>query len=126
VTIPFVIVMFQFYSWIVSLQGVDKQRHCKALGIVYTTLGTCCFIFRTLPFAIAGLLIFMLGLRLIANGLDRINKTTFIDRLDEDSPLHGPVDTAPSKATLADSLPTGTDHAGDDATVAMRLDLARE
>jgi hypothetical protein len=84
VLIPFVVVMFQFYSWIVSLNGVEKQIHCKTLGITYTTIGTICFIFRSLPIAIVGLIIFMLGLRLIAHSLDRINKTIFIDRYDEE------------------------------------------
>ena len=84
VMIPFVVVMFQFYSWIVSLEGEEKQRHCKALGITYTTLGTVCFMYRSLSLAIVGMILFMLGLRLIAHGLDRINKTIFIDRYDAD------------------------------------------
>jgi Na+/phosphate symporter len=82
--IPFVVVMVQFYSWIVSLEGVEKQKHCKVLGVIYTTLGTVCFMLRTLPFAIMGLILFMLGLRLIAHGLDRLNKSVFIDRFDGD------------------------------------------
>jgi Na+/phosphate symporter len=84
VMIPFIVVMHQFYSWIVSLQGEEKQKHCRILGIVYTTLGTVCFLFRSLSLAIVGLILFMLGLRLIAHGLDRINKTNFIDRCNED------------------------------------------
>ena len=84
VTIPFVVVMVQFYLWIVSLKGLEKQKHCRALGVTYTTLGTVCFFFRTLPLALTGLIVFMLGLRLIAHGLDRIDKTVFIDRFDED------------------------------------------
>ncbi|HBG06498.1 MAG: hypothetical protein A2075_17170 [Geobacteraceae bacterium GWC2_58_44] len=82
--IPFVVVMFQFYFWIVSLKGVERQVHCRALGVTYTTIGTVCFIFRTLPLAIVGLILFMLGLRLLAHGLDRIDKSVFIDRLDDD------------------------------------------
>lgn len=84
VMIPFVIVSLQFYSWIVSLEGVEKQRHCKALGITYTTLGTVGFMFRSLPLAIVGMILFMLGMRLIAHGLDRLNKSVFIDRFDRD------------------------------------------
>jgi Na+/phosphate symporter len=83
VLIPFVVVMFQFYLWIVSLKGVEKQTHCRRLGITYTTLGTVCLLFRTVPLAVVGLILFMLGLRLIAQGLDRINKTNFIDRFDD-------------------------------------------
>jgi hypothetical protein len=84
VMIPFVVVMCQFYLWIVSLKGAEKQRHCRALGITYTTLGTVCFLFRSLSLAVVGMILFMLGLRLIAYGLDRIDKTIFIDRLDDD------------------------------------------
>lgn len=84
VLIPFVVLMFQFYLWIISLKGAERQRHCRALGITYTTLGTVCLLFRTLSLAVVGLILFMLGLRLIAHGLDRMNKTIFIDRLDED------------------------------------------
>ena len=95
VTIPFIVVMFQFYSWIVSLQGVEKQRHCNTLGITFTTLGTVCFIFRSLPLTVVGLLLFMLGLRLIAHGLDRINKTIFIDRFDENGQSSRRAETDP-------------------------------
>jgi Na+/phosphate symporter len=84
IMIPFIVVMYQFYSWIVSLQGVEKQKHCRALGITYTTLGTVCFMFRSLSFAIVGLMLFMLGLRLIAHALDRIDKSVFIDRYHDD------------------------------------------
>lgn len=79
IMIPFFVVSLQFYSWIVSLEGLEKQRHCRSLGIAYTTAGTLCLILRSLPFAVIGLIFFMLGLRLLAHGLDRINKTRFID-----------------------------------------------
>ena len=84
IIIPFIVVSFQFYSWIVGLEGVEKQRHCRALGITYTTLGTVCLMFRSLSLAIIGLIFFMLGMRLIAHALDRINKSVFIDRYDQD------------------------------------------
>ena len=84
IMIPFIVISIQFYSWIVSLEGEEKQKHCKALGVTYTTLGTVGFLFRSPAFAIIGLIFFMLGLRLISHGLDRINKTVFIDRYEED------------------------------------------
>ena len=83
VMIPFIVVSLQFYSWIVGLEGAEKQKHCMALGVVYTTVGTTCFLFRTLALAIVGMSLFMLGMRLLAHGLDRINKTNFIDRFDD-------------------------------------------
>lgn len=78
------VLLLQFYLWVVSLKGVEKQRHCKGLGIAYCTLGTLSFFFRSLPLGLLGLILFMLGLRLIAHGLDRINKSIFIDRFDGD------------------------------------------
>lgn len=84
VVVPFVVVSLQFYSWIVSLKGLERQRHCRALGITYATVGTVAFVFRSLPFAVIGLVLFMLGLRLMAHGLERVDKTIFIDQLDED------------------------------------------
>ena len=84
ITVPFVAVSFQFYMWIISLKGVERQKHCRVLGIMYTTAGTLCFFFRTLPMAIPGLILFMLGMRLLAYSLDRIDKKVFIDRLDGD------------------------------------------
>jgi len=80
----FAVLLLQFYLWVVSLKGLEKQQHCKWLGIVYCTLGTLCFFFRSLPMGLLGLILFMLGLRLIAHGLDRINKSIFIDRFDGD------------------------------------------
>lgn len=84
IMIPFIVVMVQFYNWIVSLEGAEKQKHCKVLGVIYTTLGTVCFMLRSIPLAIMGMILFMLGLRLIAHGLDRLNKSIFIDRYDAD------------------------------------------
>ena len=84
IMIPFMVISFQFYSWIVSLEGEEKQKHCRALGITYTAIGTTLLMFRSLALAIVGLILFMLGMRLIAHGLDRINKTVFIDRYDKD------------------------------------------
>lgn len=84
IMLPLTVILFQFYSWIVSLEGLERQQHCRALGIAYTTLGTVAFVFRTLPTAVLGFVLVMLGLRLIAQGLDRIGKTVFIDQLDED------------------------------------------
>lgn len=82
--VPFVAVMFQFYMWIISLRGVERQNHCRALGITYTTVATLCFFFRSLPMALVGLILFMLGMRLLAYSLDRLDKKVFIDRVDDD------------------------------------------
>jgi hypothetical protein len=84
VTIPFLVLACQFYLWVLSLHGVARQKHCQALGVAYCTAGTVSLLFRSLPLALVGLILFMLGMRLIAHGLDRIGKRIFIDRFDED------------------------------------------
>jgi uncharacterized membrane protein len=78
------IVFYQFYTFAVSRKAVEKQINCQILGIVYTTLGVLCLVIHDISFVVAGLVLIMLGLRLIAHGLDRIDKKIFIDRLDED------------------------------------------
>ena len=79
-----VIVLNQFYAYSISLSGHAKQASCLKLGIVYVTLGIVSLVFRNLPVAIAGIILIMMGLRLIAHGLDRIDKKIFIDRYDSD------------------------------------------
>ncbi|RII28412.1 MAG: hypothetical protein CXR31_00570 [Geobacter sp.] len=78
------VVCYQFYAFAVSRIGKEKQEHCQKLGIVFMSIGIVSLIFRTGPAVIGGLVLIMLGFRLIAQGLDRINKKTFIDRYDED------------------------------------------
>lgn len=84
ITIPFIVISIQVYLWSASLKGAERQRHCRTLGIAYTSLGSACFLFRTLPFAVVGLVLFMLGMRLIAHSLDRIDKKMFIDRYEDE------------------------------------------
>jgi hypothetical protein len=79
-----VIVFNQFYAYAVSLTGQEKQSTCQRLGIAYITLGILSFVIRTPPVVIAGFILIMMGLRLIAHGLDRIDKNIFIDRYDSD------------------------------------------
>ena len=78
------IVFYQFYTFAVSRKALEKQKSCQKLGIVYFTLGILCLVIRDTSFVVAGLILMMLGLRLIAHGLDRIDKKIFIDRHDED------------------------------------------
>ena len=78
------VVCYQFYAFSISRVGQEKQARCQRLGIIFTTIGIVSLIFRTGPTVIGGLILIMLGLRLIAQGLDRLDKKTFIDRYEED------------------------------------------
>ena len=79
------IVFVQMYNFAVGKKGEEKQKACRAFGVACTTVGIACLIYRTVLTTFSGLFLIMMGLRLIAHGLDRLNKTVFIDRFDEDS-----------------------------------------
>jgi hypothetical protein len=78
------VVCYQLYTFSISKDGLIKQKRCQTLGIVYMTIGIFSLVFRTGPTFIGGLVLIMLGFRLIAKGLDRLDKRTFIDQYDED------------------------------------------
>lgn len=84
VVIPLLIICFQAYLFSTSRKGVERQERCRALGIAYMAIGIVALVFRDAVIVLAGLVMMMMGLRLIAHGLDRIDKKVFIDRYDED------------------------------------------
>ena len=79
ILIPILVICYQIYAFSSSRTGVDKQKRCQNLGIAYITLGILSLIERQLLFALFGIILIMLGLRLMAKGLDRIDKKVFID-----------------------------------------------
>jgi hypothetical protein len=84
VLIPFLTLFYQLYAFAVRQKGVERQNICRTLGIAAFTIGIVCLVFRDLLFVIAGLIFMMFGFRLIAHGLDRIDKKIFIDRCEDD------------------------------------------
>lgn len=84
VIVPFLVLCFQMYSFSVSREGAEKQSRCQALGILYMTAGTVALVSHSPLLAFTGLILIMFGFRLLAKGLDRIDKKTFIDRFDGD------------------------------------------
>lgn len=84
ILLPLLVVLYQFYKYAIKRIGVEKQKSCQLLGIVYCTLGITSLAIHSPFFVFTGLLLLMFGLRLIAHGLDRINKSVFIDRYDDD------------------------------------------
>lgn len=85
VLIPLFILCYQFYAFSVTSKGVERQKRCQALGIVYTTMGIVSLIYRSPVAVFGGLILIMLGFRLMARGLDRLDKKTFIDHFEEDN-----------------------------------------
>lgn len=82
--LPLLAFFYQLYKYADTRKGMSRQKACLALGIAYSSTGTVFLVFRSLFFAMAGLVLFMLGLRLLAKGLDRKDKKIFIDRFEED------------------------------------------
>ena len=82
--LPMIIILYQFYRFSVKRKDVDRQKYCRLLGIIYCTLGIIALVFRSPFFIFSGLLLIMFSFRLFAYGLDRVNKTTFIDHFEED------------------------------------------
>jgi hypothetical protein len=83
-TIPAIMVSYQMYAFSVNKKGAEKQKSCQTLGIVYMTLGITALIARQQVFVFIGLVLIMFGFRLMAAGLDRMDKKVFIDRYDEE------------------------------------------
>lgn len=82
------VIFYQFYAFTITRKAQEKQDKCQKLGILYFTIGTACLALRDAAGVIAGFLLIMLGLRLIAHGLDRIDKKIFIDHYDDDDTKH--------------------------------------
>jgi uncharacterized membrane protein (GlpM family) len=83
ILIPVFIVFFQIYHYAVTRSGPEKQRTCRGLGIAAFTIGIVSLVSRDYFFVVVGLVSIMVGFRLIAHGLDRLDKKVFIDRYHE-------------------------------------------
>jgi len=79
-------VIYQIYSYAVTRKREEKQRVCRGLGIVLFSVGVVTLVTRDTFFVFSGIFLMMLGFRLLAHSLDRLDKKIFIDRYD-DSPL---------------------------------------
>jgi Ca2+/Na+ antiporter len=77
-------VCYQLYTFSVTSEGREKQGRCQKMGIAFMTFGITSLAFKSVPFAFFGLILIMFGFRLLAKGLDRLNKKTYIDQFDED------------------------------------------
>jgi protein-S-isoprenylcysteine O-methyltransferase Ste14 len=78
--LPFFAVIFQIYSYAVTRQREERQSVCRGLGIMLLTVGITSLVTRDYLFVLAGFILMMIGFRLIARGLDRLDKKIYIDR----------------------------------------------
>jgi drug/metabolite transporter (DMT)-like permease len=77
-------VIFQCYTYAMSREGYERQTVCQQLGIVFVSVGGASLLTHDLVATLFGFLLIMLGLLLIGKGLDRKDKTIYIDRLDHE------------------------------------------
>lgn len=84
ITLPLLVMSYQFYFFSVASKGVERQERCQKLGIAYMTFGITALVFKTIPFVVFGLILIMLAFRLLAKGLDRLDKKIFIDQHEDD------------------------------------------
>lgn len=84
ILIPLLVICYQIYAFSSSRKGEDRQNRCQKLGIGYTVIGIVSLIERTPIFAFFGLVMIMFGFRLMAKGLDRMDKKIFIDLYNEE------------------------------------------
>jgi hypothetical protein len=85
ILVPLFIMFYQFYCYTISGSGVEKQSKCLTLGVISSTIGITALAFHSPATVFGGLILLMFGFRLIAKGLDRIDKKIFIDSYVEDT-----------------------------------------
>ncbi|NVN99171.1 MAG: hypothetical protein HXX17_07590 [Geobacteraceae bacterium] len=81
--IPLLIICLQIYKFTSSRKGEGKQDRCQKLGIGYMVIGIISLIERDPVFAFFGLILIMFGFRLMAKGLDRLDKKMFIEQYND-------------------------------------------
>jgi hypothetical protein len=84
IILPLLVVCYQLYSYSVTGAGREKQERCQGLGILFMTLGVTALALQSAPFAFFGLVLMMFAFRLLAKGLDRLEKKIYIDQCEED------------------------------------------
>ncbi|MDO9309469.1 MAG: hypothetical protein Q7V04_10425 [Deltaproteobacteria bacterium] len=87
IILPLLVMCYQLYCFSVSSVGREKQERCQSLGITFMTFGIVAMALKSAPLAFFGLILMMFGFRLLAKGLDRMDKTTFIDQYQDDNPV---------------------------------------
>lgn len=84
IILPLLVMCYQLYSFSVNSEGQKRQERSRKLGIALMTLGITSLAYRSVTFAFFGIILIMFGFRLIAKGLDRLDKNIFIDQCEED------------------------------------------
>lgn len=89
IILPLLVLCYQLYSFSVNSEGREKQERCQKLGVAFMTVGILALVHKSAPSAFFGLIMMMFGFRLLAKGLDRLDKKIFIDQHEGDKPETG-------------------------------------
>lgn len=84
--LPLFAFICQIYYYAITRQREEKQGICRGLGIMLFSLGVASLVSRDYFIVFAGLILMMSGFRLIAHGLDRLDKTIYIDSYNDSPP----------------------------------------
>ena len=84
ISVPLLVVLVQFYLYVLSSDFQERNRKCQTLGVIYAACGTALLMLKEIPLAVLGLLLIAFGLRLITQGFDRLEKTIYINQVEED------------------------------------------
>jgi hypothetical protein len=84
-TLPGLVICYQLYAFAANSQGMQRQRRFQKLGIAFMAIGITSLVAREPVFVFMGLMLIMAGFRLMAKGLDRLEKNIYIDRYDGDN-----------------------------------------
>ena len=86
ILLPVIVFVYQLYRYTITLAKEEKQRACRTIGVILFPVGSLCLLHRSFISVIMGFVLLMAALRLIAFGLERRDKSIYIDRYDGDSP----------------------------------------
>jgi hypothetical protein len=81
-TLPVMVICYQLYTYSINSTGVERQQRLQKLGIACMAIGITALVAREPALVFMGLVLIMGGFRLMAKGLDRLDKKLFIDRYD--------------------------------------------
>jgi len=84
IILPLLVMCYQLYSYSAKGEGRERQARCRKLGIAFMSVGIVALVFKSAPFAFFGLVLMMFSFRLLAKGLDRLDKKIFIDQCEDD------------------------------------------
>ena len=108
IILPLLVLCYQLYSYSVSGEGLERQSRCQGLGIAFMSCGIVALVFKSAPVAFFGLVLMMFGFRLLARGLDRLDKKIFIDRCEDDALRDPPMVNRPrpgGEAAMLENCP---------------------